>query len=150
MLRSAWTVHLSCVKRALSRNGLKWASTWASQPRSAIGCIQNDFWACNTFGANCASTLHRHKHCLQMDENDIRHVPGQEFNPVRLKWFPCLWTFQPKPCTYLGSRLAPSPNGLKWASIWALNLGVPSGASKNDLCAYGTFVTNRAPILHRH
>jgi hypothetical protein len=34
-------------------------------PRSSIRCIQNNFWANITFGANHAPILHRHKHCLQ-------------------------------------------------------------------------------------
>jgi hypothetical protein len=38
----------------LSPNGLKRDSTWPSSPTSSIGCIQNNFWACGTFGANCA------------------------------------------------------------------------------------------------
>jgi hypothetical protein len=43
---------------ALSQNRLKWASVWVSQPRSAIECVQNDFWACGMFGANHAPILH--------------------------------------------------------------------------------------------
>jgi hypothetical protein len=34
-------------------------------------CVQNDFRAYGTFGANCAPILHRHTHCLQMDRNEI-------------------------------------------------------------------------------
>jgi hypothetical protein len=37
-----------------SLNGLKWASTWASSPRSSIGFVQNDSWAYGTFDANHA------------------------------------------------------------------------------------------------
>jgi hypothetical protein len=59
---------------ALSSNGPKRASTCASWPRSTIGCAQNDFWAYSTFGAKCAPILHRHKHCFQMDQNEIPHV----------------------------------------------------------------------------
>jgi hypothetical protein len=32
----------------LSPNGPKWVSTWASSPRSTIGCNQNNFWAYGT------------------------------------------------------------------------------------------------------
>jgi hypothetical protein len=42
---------------AISANRLNRASTWASPPRSCIRCIQNDFWACRTFGANHAPIL---------------------------------------------------------------------------------------------
>jgi hypothetical protein len=42
---------------ALSPNGPKLDSTWPTSPRSTIGCIQNNFWAYGTFGANRASIL---------------------------------------------------------------------------------------------
>jgi hypothetical protein len=42
---------------ALSSNGLNRTSTWASSPKSTIGCIQNDFWAFGTFGTNHAPIL---------------------------------------------------------------------------------------------
>jgi hypothetical protein len=62
-------------KLALSPNKLNRASTWASLPQSTIGCVQNDFLAYCTFGANCAPILHRHQHYLQMDQNKIPHDP---------------------------------------------------------------------------
>jgi hypothetical protein len=49
---------------------------------------------------------------------------------VRPKWFLSLWYVWRKPCTYLVSRFALSPNGLKRASTWDLSLGVLSGASE--------------------
>jgi hypothetical protein len=56
LLRLWYVRHKPCTylawRVALSLNGLDWASTWASSPRSTIGCVQNDFWACGTFGAN--------------------------------------------------------------------------------------------------
>jgi hypothetical protein len=45
---------------AQSPNGLNRASTWASSPRTAIGFVQNDFWAYGTFGSNHAPILHLH------------------------------------------------------------------------------------------
>jgi hypothetical protein len=44
----------------LSPNGSKWDSTRPTSPRSCIGCVQNNFWACGVFGANRAPSLHRH------------------------------------------------------------------------------------------
>jgi hypothetical protein len=60
---------------ALSPNELNQASTWSWSPRSTIGCIQNEFWAYGMFGANHAPILHWHRHCLQMDQNEIPHDP---------------------------------------------------------------------------
>jgi hypothetical protein len=42
---------------APSPNKLNRASTWASSPRSTIGCVQNIFWAYGTFDTNRASYL---------------------------------------------------------------------------------------------
>jgi hypothetical protein len=42
---------------ALSPNELNQVTTWASSPRSTIRCVQNDFWACGTFGANHSTIL---------------------------------------------------------------------------------------------
>jgi hypothetical protein len=58
---------------ALSPNRPKWASTWASSSSRSIGCVQNNFWAYDTFSANHAPILHRHYHCLQTDRNEVRH-----------------------------------------------------------------------------
>jgi hypothetical protein len=69
MVHLAETMHLS--RLALSPNRLKWASNWASSPRTTIGCIQNDIWAYVTFNANRAPILHWHYHCLQMEWNEI-------------------------------------------------------------------------------
>jgi hypothetical protein len=42
-----------------------------------------------------------------------------EYHRVCPKWFQSLLYVHHKPCTYLASRLALSPNRLHWASTWA-------------------------------
>jgi hypothetical protein len=59
----------------------------------------------------------------------MTHVT-EEFHRVRLKWFPSQWYVQCKPCTYLASRLALSPNRSNQASIEPHHLGVPFCVSK--------------------
>ena len=73
----------------------------------------------------------------------------KEFHWVHPKWFRSLWYVRRKPCTYLASRLALSPNVLKWASTWASSPSGTIGCDQNDLWAYGTSSANHAPILHR-
>ena len=51
------------------------AFTSASSPMSSIGCVQNDFCADGTFGANFAPILQRHKHCLQTERREIPQDP---------------------------------------------------------------------------
>jgi hypothetical protein len=53
-----------------------------------------------------------------------------EFHRVRLKLCMSLWYVQCKPCTYLASRIALSPNGPNRAPLDPRHLGVPSGASR--------------------
>jgi hypothetical protein len=62
-------------KLALSLNGLKGRSTWASSPRSTVGCVQNDFSAYGMFGANYGPIFLRHKHYLQTYWNYISLDP---------------------------------------------------------------------------
>jgi hypothetical protein len=52
------------------------------------------------------------------------------FHRVRPKLFTSLWYVQCKPCTYLASRLALSPNRPNRAPLDPRHLGVPLGASK--------------------
>jgi hypothetical protein len=59
----------------------------------------------------------------------MAHV-SYEFHRVRPKLFMSLWYVQCKPCTYLLSRLALSPNGPNRAPPDPHHLGVPSGTSK--------------------
>jgi hypothetical protein len=57
------------------------------------------------------------------------HV-SYEFHRVRPKLLMNLWYVPCKPCTYLASRVALSPNGPNRAPPDARHLDVPSGASK--------------------
>jgi hypothetical protein len=61
----------------------------------------------------------------------IPHSPRDLRVPsVRPKLFMSLWYVQYKPCTYLASRLALSPNRPNRAPLDPCHLGVPSGTSK--------------------
>jgi hypothetical protein len=63
------------LKQTLSPNRPKRASIWASSPRSTIQCIQNNFWAYGTYGANHAPIMHWNQHYLQKDRKEILHDP---------------------------------------------------------------------------
>jgi hypothetical protein len=57
------------------------------------------------------------------------------FYQVCPKWFSSSWYARRKPCTYLASRLAQSPNRLKWASAWASSPTSTIGSVQNDFWA---------------
>jgi hypothetical protein len=61
----------------------------------------------------------------------MTHVT-KEFHRVRPKWFPSLRYVRRKPCTYLESRLALSPNETKRAFIWALSPRIIIRCVQND------------------
>jgi hypothetical protein len=75
MVRSAQTLHISCIKISTISNELNQASTWASSPRSITWCVQNNFWTYGMFSTNHAPILNRQRHYLQMDQNMIPHDP---------------------------------------------------------------------------
>jgi hypothetical protein len=70
-----------------------------------------------------------------------------EFYRVHQKWFMSLWYVRCKPCTYLVSRLAQSPNELNRACLEPRHLGIPP--VQTDFWANGMFGANRVPILHQ-
>jgi hypothetical protein len=71
----------------------------------------------------------------------------KEYHRVRPKQFLSLCYVWRKPCTYLASRLTPSPNGPKQDSIGPTSLRSSIDCDQNNFWAYGTLATNRAPIL---
>jgi hypothetical protein len=88
MVRSTQTLHLTCVKISTISNELNQASTWASSPRSTIGCVQNDFLAYGMFSTNlhlsCTDTNTISK-CTKTRFH-MTHIT-LEFHWVRPKWF---------------------------------------------------------------
>jgi hypothetical protein len=68
---------------------------------------------------------------------DMAYVT-KEFHQVRPKWFLSLWCVRRKPCTYLASRLALSPNRLNRASTWASLPRSTIRCGQNDFWDYGT------------
>jgi hypothetical protein len=68
----------------------------------------------------------------------MTHVT-KEFHQVHPKWFLSLWYVQCKPCTYLTSILALSPNGLNQASTWDSSPKSTIGCVQTDLWAFGMF-----------
>ena len=72
----------------------------------------------------------------------------QEYHRVHPKWFLSLRCIRRKSCTYLAPKLTMSPNRLKRDFIWQSSRS-SIGRVQMDFLAYGTFLTNRAPILHQ-
>jgi hypothetical protein len=105
MVCSVQTMHLSCVKiRTIS----KWTKTsfhLSLVSSNSIGCIQNNFLAYGMFAEPM------HLSCTNIVSKWTEMI--FEFHPVRPKQFQSPWYVQRKPCTYLASRLALSPNGPK-------------------------------------
>jgi hypothetical protein len=71
-----------------------------------------------------------------------------EYHQVHLKWLLSLWYVQRKPCTYLASRLALSPNGPKRASTWASSSSNSIGCIPNNFLSLWYIRQTGAPALH--
>jgi hypothetical protein len=150
-VRSAQTVHLSCVKIGTISKWTK-SSFHLSSPRSTIGWVHNDFlslwyiWCkpCTYLVVTLTLSPNGWKRDSTLPTS-LRRSIGCVQND-----FLCLWYIQPKPCTYLASRLALSPKGSNWASSWAMSLRSSIGCVQNDFWAYGSFGAHFAPILHRY
>jgi hypothetical protein len=68
---------------------------------------------------------------------------------VRPKWFLRLWYIWCKLWIYLALRLTLSPNRPKHDSTWPTLPRSSIRCVHNDFRAYGTFGTNRAPVLNQ-
>jgi hypothetical protein len=108
--RKPCTYHAS--RLALSPNGPKRVSTWASSSSNSIGWNKNYFLACGRF------TEPVHLSCTYNNTVSKSTEMRFEFHLVRAKQSVSLWFVQHLPCTYLASRSALSENGPKWDSTW--------------------------------
>jgi hypothetical protein len=135
----------------LSPNSPKRVSTWVSSPRSTIGCVQNDFWSCGMFGANRAPILHRHKHYLQTDQNEIpldHYCLGVPSGASKMISEPIVYLVH---IVHLSCvKISTISKHTEWASTWASLTRSTIGCIQNFFWVYGTFGANHAPILHRH
>jgi hypothetical protein len=154
--RSLWYIRCNtCTylasRLALSQNGLNQAPTWASSPGVSLGASKTTFepmvHLAQTVHLSCTNTntvskrIKTRFHMTQV---------ASELHRVRPKWFLSLWYVWHKPCTYLASKLALSPNRLNRTSTQASSPRSIIGCVQNDFYTYCTFGANHAPMLYRH
>jgi hypothetical protein len=126
---------------ALSLDGLKQASNWASSPGVSSGSSKRI-----SEPKVCLAQI-VHLSCIQTDINEIQHDPhyvGVPSNASKMISEPVVRSAQTMhlPCTIF-----------KWAKTsfqLSLKLSSTIGCVQNDFWVYGTFGTNHAHILHRH
>jgi hypothetical protein len=124
----------------LSPNGPKWDSTRPMSPRSSSGASKtiSEPIVCSvqTVPLSCVkiSTISK------WTEISFRlSLISSEYYRVHLKRFLGLWYVRRKPCTYIVSRLALSPNGPKQASTWVSSSCNSIRCIENNFLACGTF-----------
>jgi hypothetical protein len=71
----------------------------------------------------------------------------EEYHWVRPKWLLSLWYIRRKPCTYLESRLALSPNRPKWVSTWASSPRRTVECVQNDFYIWRKLCTHLTLII---
>jgi hypothetical protein len=129
-------------------NELTQASTWASSPRSTIGCVQNDFlsyvWRkpC-TYLASILAIYQMNwlKHPLELCHLGVLSGASKTISEPTV----CL----AQTCTYLAPTPTLSLNGPKRDLTWPTSPWISIGCVQNDFWGYGTFGTNHAPILRQ-
>ena len=130
MVRSAQTVHRSCVKISTSPNGPKQASNELRHlgiPSVASKTISEPLVCLAKPCAYLTSTLTPSPNGPNEIPHDPRHLG---FNRVRPKRFPSLWYVWRKPSTYLASRLALYPKGPNELPLEPRHQVLPSSATK--------------------
>ena len=128
---SVQTKQLTCIKITISPNGLKWASTWPTSPRSTIGFIQTDFCAYGMFSANLAPILCQDYTIFKWAKTSYHlSFVTLEYHRVHPKWFMCLWIVRCKPWIYLASSLHYLQMDWNELPLETHHLGLPSGSSK--------------------
>jgi hypothetical protein len=145
------TVHLSWTYIApaltLSRNESRQDCTWATSPRSFIECVQNDFRAYGTFSA---PILRQDLHYLQIDRNKLPLEPCHLEVPLRAMKM----ISEPMVCLAEPVQVYCTDTNTvsKWTKTRFHMTHSPRGSIRcvhDDFRAYGTFGTNRAPILRQ-
>jgi hypothetical protein len=110
MVRSTQTVHISCVKISniseWTKLSLEPYHQWLSSSASEM-IFESMVHLAHTVHLSCTNTNTIFKR--KEERFHMTHVT-QEIHP-HPKWFLSLWYVRCKPCTYLASRLALSPNG---------------------------------------
>jgi hypothetical protein len=144
-------MHLSWTDTNTSPNWPKCDSTWPTSPRTTIRCVQNDFSAYGTFGANRTPILHQDYHYFQT--NWIKHPLephhlGVPSGASKMISKPLVYSVQTMHLSCI--KIGTISNELGQASTWASSPRGTIGCVQNDFWAYGMFSTNHEPILHRH
>jgi hypothetical protein len=152
LLRQWYIRHKPCTylvsRLAITLNSLNRASTWALSPRSTIGCIQNDFWACGTFSTNRAPILHQDLQYLQTNwiKDPLEpHTQGVPSGASKTISEPMVHSAQTLHLSCV--KISTISNKLNKASTGASSPRSTIGCVQNYFWAYGTFGANRTPIL---
>jgi hypothetical protein len=112
--------------------------------------VQNDFYAYGTFSANRAPILHRRKHYLKIDQNEIPHDPRHLGDPLGASYTISEPTAHSTQIEHQ-SCIKSSTISKRTESSFDLSLVTevsPRVCPKQFLC-YATFGANQAPILHQ-
>ena len=127
------SLHLSLFNYEYHRVCLKWFLS--------LLCIRHKPW-CTYLLPKLTLSLNEPK------QDSIWHTSSRSYQ-VRPNWFLSISYVSCKPCIYLASRLALSPNRPNWALTWAPWPRSTIGCVQNGFLTYGALAANRAPILHQ-
>jgi hypothetical protein len=146
--------HKPCTYHAprltLYPNRPKWAFTWPTPPRSTIECVQNDFWAYGTFGANRAPNLCLDLHHLQMDRNKLPLDPchlGVSSGVPKMISMPVVLLMQTMCLSCVKINTISKQTKIRFPLTHVTRSTI--GIAQNDFHTRCTLGANHTPILRR-
>jgi hypothetical protein len=149
MLRSAQTMHIYCMDTNTVSKQIETRFHMTHSPRSSIGYVQHDFRADDTFESNRTPFLCEDYHYLQIDSKKLPLEPhhlgvssgaSKTISELMVRSAQTIHLY----CidTNTVSKRTETRFHLTHSSRTSI------GCVQDDFQAYGTFDTNRAPILH--
>jgi hypothetical protein len=145
-LRYVWRKPCTCLAPTLtpSPTGLKWDSTRPTSPEVPSGAFKmiSEPMLCSV------QTVHRFVSKLALSLNRPKWASSWASSMCQKRFLSLRYVWR-KLCTYLATTLTPSTNRSKRDSRWPTSPRSTVGRVQKDFWSYGTFLANRAPILHR-
>jgi hypothetical protein len=149
-VHSTQTVHLYCADSYTVSKRTKTRFHMTHLSRSSIECVQDDFRAYGMFGTNRAPILHQDLHYLQMDSNKLplepRHL-GVSLDASKMISEPMVHSAQIVHLYCTDTDTVSKQTKTRFHMTHSSRSSI--GCVQDDFRSYGTFGTNRTPILHQ-
>jgi hypothetical protein len=150
ILHSPQTVHLYCIRTNTVSKRTEKRFHMTQPPRCSIKCVQHDFQADGTFDTNHAPFLRQDYHFLETDSNKLPLEPyllGVSSGVSKTISEPMVCSAQTLHLYCTASNTVSRWTAMRFHMTHSPRSSI--GCVQDDFHAYGTFDTNRSPILRK-